>query len=768
MVSSFRREQNDSCIMRKLRSELMRASSNTDVMLGKLQSFKGQLESMEAELKPLQESTANFIIAKEKINKTLVEMGKTHEYFQVTNGVKGIAYQGFSSSRATDFLAAIDRLTKAKDFFEVNQEMRGADSLLADINQLLAILVGSCVKEISTLFEKVGPGVIIVEEGDGKIKARDTMPDDLIQSMHLLIGMLVKIKSKEHLLMYKRNRSKSISQQLDFFDDLKQSDWKALSDPCADTSGGYRIATDNCRQKVFHQYLHFGLELLRGEVFLWSALLSQTGPGSMDVFVALCMEFVKRLKEIVSPYLSSENIGSRSRHDKCLIRLELASSFMEYFDNLYEVCKPDFRKDSAASIALMDLRTDVYKSAVNGLQYLVDTSKDPGPGLSPEESHSSISSGEKGGASTAKGGDTDAETGVFSVGTAGKVCSLQLVVTQTLHCCKELMSADNVVASLMQICQGSHESVPAHASSTVRSVPDLVMTLLQSQLNSIVQKGELIAAAVSVIASRSLQSKEASAFSRDTFIGGGIGVGLETPIKDRSSTVDLSLTGRGSLFNPKVHLDSAKSTHLLFTQLEHGSEESVIAMMEACQYLYLSNNLYHVHSFVVEAQDQLEACLNGNARSNDSGNVYDKPRFLTMYYEEVRESLAHSKLMFCRTVAKNMGMSAIDEEDFNTRYASTPSSDKQSRGRLVKGKFALFNQGIEALLSQQGAWKVSAPALRDELGISIADAVYPYYRAFYQEYHGTNFSKRHMDQYVKFTPEDVKILLLRFFSGNIK
>ena len=107
--------------MRKLRSELMRASSNTDVMLGKLQSFKGQLESMEAELKPLQESTANFIIAKEKINKTLVEMGKTHEYFQVTNGVKGIAYQGFSSSRATEFLAAIDRLTKAKDFFEVNQ-----------------------------------------------------------------------------------------------------------------------------------------------------------------------------------------------------------------------------------------------------------------------------------------------------------------------------------------------------------------------------------------------------------------------------------------------------------------------------------------------------------------------------------------------------------------------------------------------------------------------------------------------------------------------
>lgn len=751
----------------KLRGGLLRVTSNTELMLGKLQSFESQLESMEEELKPLQESTGNYMMAKERINKTLVEMGKTHELYQVPMAVKGTVYQGYTPRRSTEFFAAIDKLTKSKEFFEGNLEMRSADSLLAQIKQLLSILEASCVKEIASIYENLGQSVIYES---GKYKAVDIIDDLMLEGIHPLVQILVKIKSDEHTLTYKKKRATMMAHQAANFHRLKRDNWNALSNP--PSSDGFRIRifhsenSGSGSDSVFHQYLHFGLELLRGEVFFWSAILSQTGPGSIDVFVELCMEFVRSLKKIVSPYLSSDvddgNKQGRSHHDNCLIRLELASSFMEYFENLYEVCKPDFRKDSAASVALLDLRTAVYTSAITGLQYLVAASNDPGPALSPEEPpYSSLTGEMKVTRATGAGTDVAAATALFGPTNAGEVCDLQVVVTQTLHCCQQLMRADDIVANLIQMCWGSHAQVPMHIPPSVRSVPTLVMTLLQNQVRSIMQKGEFIAAAVSAMASRSLQSKQSSTFSRDTFLGGA-----KVPMATRGSIAD-SLRERGSLFNPNVHLDNATNTHLLFSQLESGSEETVIAMMEACQYLFLANNWFRMHNFVVEAQEQLEACFRGKNNGSAGSSASGESKFLSTYFEEVRDSLANSKLMFCRTVATNMGMSATDEEDFNTRYAATPSSDKQSRGRLVKGKFALFNRGIEALLSQQGAWKVSAPSLRDELGLSLADAVFPYYSAFFDEYGGTNFSKRHMDQYVKFKPEEVRTLLLRFFGGNI-
>jgi hypothetical protein len=108
-------------------------------------------------------------------------------------------------------------------------------------------------------------------------------------------------------------------------------------------------------------------------------------------------------------------------------------------------------------------------------------------------------------------------------------------------------------------------------------------------------------------------------------------------------------------------------------------------------------------------------------------------------------------------------MSQKDSADFQAKHAAS-SSDKTTAGRLVKAKFSIFTSGLEALLNQQGAWRVSSSALREDVGKQLATTIVPIYSEFYNRFKDTGFSKRHADQYIKFIPEDVQTILVKFFG----
>jgi hypothetical protein len=770
-------------------------------MLNKIESFESNLEDMENELKPLSESTAEFIMAKERISKTLVEVGKTHTHFRVTGSVKGIAYQGYSPDRAKEVFTAIDRLNKAKEFFEMNREMRSAGSFLVQINHLLSLLVGSCVKEVSQHFEALGPSVTEDHTTEcGECVAVSSVSDDIIASVHPVIDMLLKINSTEHLEIYLKVRKKSILLQLEeeHKRKLNLAAWKDLlrgSSSSSSGGGGHQHQQQHQQQHhhrvktnaVFGRYFAFCTELLRGEVTMWSALLSQTGQ-SLDVFVQLCMEVVDKLRSLMAPFLAVAGSGGsggnrgtvigsvsgstnmtrkevleitagadgvgRSEHDLCLIRLEMMQYFIGHFDGLYEVCKPDFRRDSDASLALLELRGAVVGSCVRGLERMVALSADAGPTLTPEVQSSAADKTDTANGGVGVGGSN--QTALFNASNAGERCGLQSVLAHSLHFCGEMLTlGSTVVSDLSKLAVSVGQNDTGGGSPAVRSLPMLLMAILQNLRTNIMQRGEFISAAVFVMASKNVMGKKGggstlSDITRETFFGDHHGGGN----KQRGS-MEMSLTERASsIFNSKAHLDRAATTHGLYHS-DGDKEDALVAIMDACQYLFLLNNLVYLHAFMLDRGGDLSLCLSSS-----------EPKFVEVFTEEVAEALNSSKESFCAMLATNVGMTAADDESFNTKYASAPSSDKQGKGRLLKGKFAIFNCGLEALLTQQGAWKVSAPSLRDEMGMRIKDAIYPIYNTFYQEYSGTNFSKRHMDQYVKHTPEDVKTLLLRFFSGN--
>ena len=108
------------------------------------------------------------------------------------------------------------------------------------------------------------------------------------------------------------------------------------------------------KNDVFNRFILFSTELLRGEVAIWSVLVSHTSEA-VEIFVELCMLVMDKFKSAILPFiLDSGSINgssnsnndkveissapARSMHDLLLIRLSLRD-FEEHFDSLYEACR---------------------------------------------------------------------------------------------------------------------------------------------------------------------------------------------------------------------------------------------------------------------------------------------------------------------------------------------------------------------------------------------------------------------------------------------
>jgi hypothetical protein len=96
------------------------------------------------------------------------------------------------------------------------------------------------------------------------------------------------------------------------------------------------------------RYLAYASELLRGELQLWGVLFAST-TTSVRVFLDLCHEVIGQIKERMTPLMEESAYNSQSKrvhqNNVFLIRLDMLDAFMMYYHSMYEVCKPDFRKE---------------------------------------------------------------------------------------------------------------------------------------------------------------------------------------------------------------------------------------------------------------------------------------------------------------------------------------------------------------------------------------------------------------------------------------
>lgn len=142
-----------------------------------------------------------------------------------------------------------------------------------------------------------------------------------------------------------------------------------------------------------------------------------------------------------------------------------------------------------------------------------------------------------------------------------------------------------------------------------------------------------------------------------------------------------------------------------------------------------------------------------------------------------------------RTIAMSADVSACvdgppDHLGFqDLKFAKQFDNDKTNKSKMLKAMFSVhlfllhtmpclrlwsqaFNGGIAALQSQQKEWRIAYASLREELDKLILTTVMNSYSEFHSANSTVNFSRKHMDQYVKYAPKDIEQLLYNYFKHN--
>ncbi len=687
----------------RLRKALKEGRANTELMIRKLQSFEDQLNDIETDLRPLQNGTQKYTVAKENISKTLLECGKTYEYFRIASEVKPIANAPFSQEKAREIYEALERLSKAKAFFEKHREMRSSSSMLNGVDTMLTALENKCVDQIVSILGVAGSAVISRPAEKGEITQYSSsipLPDSSLREIQGISTVMDSLGLLTHIQRCGELRQKQVKIDVKTQEDGLKGSWKKLQ------SEDFPYIIRN--NSPLHLFLGYASELLRGELQLWSGLFA-TSVTSMNTFLHVCHIVIDSLNAQIQPFLGSAVYTTRGgslvhKNNIFLIRLDMLDAFMLYYHSLYELCKPDFRKESSASLALMEIRSSLVRACIEGIDELLRTSAYPGPILDPKlesGAHKPDASGHM--------------TESFTSANAGEKCDLQPITNDIVHCCAQLLQHGKFFISKLNALA---RDIGVEMRADAKSHSVLIYTLLQNLKSNFKERSDMISVAVTAIGTAAASA-------------GGFNIGIFSHSAAKEAT----------------KLDRDMNTHNLF---EVGNKEAELLVMSGCPHLYLANNFSKLQEFLQSNLNDLQQCIS--------------PKLVEAYCQHVQEVIHGSRKAFCETIGSTVSMLPSDIQVFDEKYKST--TDKTALGRLVKAKFAAFNAGLEALLAQQGAWRISSATLRFELGRQMADTIIPAYKAFYDKYSTTNFSKRHLDQYVRFTSEDANLILGRFFGGS--
>lgn len=229
-------------------------------------------------------------------------------------------------------------------------------------------------------------------------------------------------------------------------------------------------------------------------------------------------------------------------------------------------------------------------------------------------------------------------------------------------------------------------------------------------------------------------------------------------------------------------------------------EGGVDALSQAGRpHLFLMNNAHYMITTVRGSSSATAAAqagggddLLGNLRSGGSTVMGTSPRPLTTgsgggssmkragsvpianalseaFLDRLAAVVAESRARFLAAV---WGALAQETKDLNLplefQKAVVPGQAPQltfESGRLIKARFAAFNERLEALYPFQKAFAVPDAALRQRLREEAKAAVLPGYSAFFEKYGAMQFSKKHMDSYLRFPPTTVASMVDELYSG---
>jgi len=674
----------------------------------RLQRFEDRLAIIDRKMGPIQMTTENYSKAKENITQTLEEVGKTYEYFRIAGEVKAIIGQGYNHSRQKEFFDALGRLSKAREFFQSHREMKSASTVLNTIETLLKNAIGQCVAELERLLLPLGRVVELSEDGS-ELRAYNPMSPETAIEVKAIFELLDTNNHKVYLEVYQGVRIAQDLAELRADEEAHSDEWRMLLEDVP-----YEKNTHPLRG-----YLSLAFETLKGELLMWNTAFASSSSSSSSsneeavaVFVAICEATVMELQRLLVPMLLDDEDAKDSSHitrqcNSFLIRLDMLDIFMQRYYDLCDICRPNVRQESTASVTLTTLRACMVEACVDSIHTLLASSGDAGAPLQlPSDKPK-------------RGFFGTTPPPIVAVANPGEGCDLHPITGNVLHCCKELVAFDVVYSRMVRLALEIGVDFPDDAVE----LSDVITTLMENLYTGLIKRADRF----NVIIPPSVASK----------------------------------TGAGD-----TRTLNAKA-HGLFNA---GAKDAEISIMGCRRHLFLSNNLFSLLRYLQEmgraaAVAATAAASVGGSGGGASSIVSAAASSLGPFTDLVESQFFTEQEEFCAAVTKALALREADATDFESKYAeATRKKDKTSADRLIKAKFSAFNSGLDALLAQQGEWRISSPQLRDIISEDLVNAIHPAYQSFHEQFSEVKFSKKHMKEYCKYEPNEVDKILSAFFN----
>ena len=463
----------------RLKETLDAAQKNTLKLLGKLDVFEDRLGDLEDKMRPLQETTQRYSKAKENIALTLIEVGKTYEYFRIANDMKAIIQSGYNVKAQNEYLQALSKLVNAKSFFETHREIKSSQSMLTSIESLLTTANESCLSEFEKLLNSAEKSLIYENE---QYQVILPITQETLKNILALCETFQLNKFTGHYKIYQTNRTTKLKIELKDLETSKVALWNSMlsDDPYL------------CGSHPFREYFLRSFWLLRSELQLWGNILPSS-ESTCQIFVNICESLISELQRALAPYVGEDSLTSVNNRDSrafatgsstgnqivkqsklLLIRLDTFDIFFAHFEEFLEVCRPDLNKESnAAVINIRRMRQLLLISPLRSIEYLLSSSMNEAFNSIASESNSSKILKSK----LASSGQS------FS-------CDLHPTTGNIIYCCKELSQGYHAIyRKLIDISSEAnlHMKISVHLPTELE---ELVYQLLENLYTALEMKAE--------------------------------------------------------------------------------------------------------------------------------------------------------------------------------------------------------------------------------------------------------------------------------------
>ena len=188
----------------------------------------------------------------------------------------------------------------------------------------------------------------------------------------------------------------------------------------------------------------------------------------------------------------------------------------------------------------------------------------------------------------------------------------------------------------------------------------------------------------------------------------------------------------------------------------HGYQHDIVPGAHAKSNLFIMNNTF----YLLEYQSKTVAKL-----SKDTDVEEDEHYILSSswFREKVGKLFNNAKQQYLSEWENlNRHLTSVDKNDLT--YQSDKLLSLES-GRLIKTRFSGFTEDLEKTYSLHKQWTFADIKLRTMLRKEVKAVFLPRYTKFFEKYSKLQFSKKKMDEYLKYPPKRVEQMIDTLLSN---